>query len=145
DKAQPPTPGGEVGGASTEFATAKDRSMWLKLSDTEKDVDRLAKLDVDKTAKGAMYLEPRTSAWFDGFRGPFVYQDLAGDIVMHARVKGQGKRGARPRRTFSLGGLMARVPDSYEHPHRVSITTGTTDTPAPTHSTSPGDGSSKPK
>lgn len=145
DKAQPPTPGGEVGGASTEFATAKDRSMWLKLSDTEKDVDRLAKLDVDKTAKGAMYLEPRTSAWFDGFRGPFVYQDLAGDIVMHARVKVQGKRGARPRRTFSLGGLMARVPDSYENPNWVSITTGTTDTPGRIESKYTGDGSSKPK
>ncbi|MFG1946041.1 hypothetical protein [Nonomuraea sp. NPDC048826] len=145
DKAQPPTPGGEVGGASTEFATAKDLSMWLKLSEKEKDVDRLAKLDADKTAKGALYLEPRTSAWFDGFRGPFVYQDLAGDIVMHARVKVEGKAGGRPTRKFSLGGLMARVPGSYDNPNWVSITTGMTDKAGRVESKYTLDGSSKPK
>ncbi|GAA4512093.1 MULTISPECIES: hypothetical protein [Nonomuraea] len=145
EKAQPPTPGGEVGGASTEFASAKDLSMWLKLSEKEKDVDRLAKMDVGKTAKGAMYLEPKTSAWFDGFRGPFVYQDLAGDIVMHARVKVEGKSGGKPRRKFSLGGLMARVPDSYDNANWVSITTGTTDRTGRLESKYTRDGSSKPK
>jgi hypothetical protein len=145
DKAQHPTPGGEVGGASTEFATAKDLSMWLKLSDQEKDIDRIAKLDVNKTAKGALYLEPKTSAWFDGFRGPFLYQDLAGDIVMHARIKVEGKRTAKPQRKFSLGGLMARVPQSYESPNWMSITTGTTDRPGRVESKITLAGSSKPR
>ncbi|MCK2213921.1 hypothetical protein MF672_008980 [Actinomadura sp. ATCC 31491] len=124
DRATPPAPGGEVGEASTEFADARDLAMWTKLSDTEKDVDRIAKLDVNKTVKGSLYLEPKTSAWFDGFRGPFLYQDLAGDIVMHARVKVEGKNGGRPKRQFSLGGLMARQPGSYASPNWVSITTG---------------------
>ncbi len=125
--ATPPDPGGEVGGASTEFGAATDLSMWKRLSTTEKDVNRIAKLDVNKTAKGSMYLEPRTSAWFDGFRGPFLYQDLAGDIVMHARVKVEGRRGAKPRRKFSLGGLMAREPNTYASPHWMAVATGTTD------------------
>ncbi|MFD2357428.1 hypothetical protein ACFSTC_61365 [Nonomuraea ferruginea] len=106
EKAQPPTPGGEVGGASTEFASAKDLSMWLKLSEKEKDVDRLAKMDVGKTAKGAMYLEPKTSAWFDGFRGPFVYQDLA-ERHRHAR-QGEG-RGQERRQAQAQ--VLARRPD----------------------------------
>ncbi|MEV0145550.1 hypothetical protein AB0H64_11345 [Nonomuraea sp. NPDC050733] len=124
-RASPPAPGGEVGGASTEFAAATDLAAWVKLSDTEKDVDRIAKLDVNTTVKGSLYLEPKTSTWFDGFRGPFVYQELAGDIVMHARVKVEGKKGAKPKRKFSLGGLMARVPGTYDKPTWMSVTTGT--------------------
>jgi hypothetical protein len=143
--ATPPDPGGEVGGASTEFAAATDLAMWKKLSATEKDVDRIAKLDVNKTAKGSMYLEPKTSAWFDGFRGPFVYQDLAGDIVMHARIKVEGKKGGKPKRKFSLGGLMAREPSTYATPHWMAITTGTTDKTGRLEVKLTKQGSSKPK
>ncbi|MEW9549942.1 hypothetical protein [Nonomuraea sp. NPDC050783] len=145
DRATPPAPGGEVGGASTEFASAADLTMWTKLSDTEKDVDRIAKLDVNKTVKGALYLEPKTSTWFDGFRGPFLYQELAGDIVMHARVKVEGRSGGRPKRTFSLGGLMARQPGSYANPNWVSITTGTGEKSGRIEVKWTENGSSKPK
>ncbi|MGW0802234.1 hypothetical protein [Nonomuraea sp. NPDC002799] len=142
--ATPPRPGGEVGAASTEFAETTDLSMWTKLSKTEKDVDRLSKYDVNKTAKGSMYLEPNTSAWFDGFRGPFVYQELAGDIVMHARVKVEGKKGGLPKRKFSLGGLMARQPGSYAKPNWVSVTTGTAEKSGQVEAKYTADGSSKP-
>ncbi|MEV0590186.1 hypothetical protein [Nonomuraea cavernae] len=145
EAATPPTPGGEVGAASTEFATATDLAMWTKLSEVEKDLDRIAKLDVNKTAKGAMYLEPRTSAWFDGFRGPFVFQELAGDIVMHARVKVEGKAGGAPKRKFSLGGLMARQPGSYAVPNWVSVTTGTADKSSQVEVKYTKEGSSKPQ
>lgn len=145
DRAKPPTPGGEVGGASTEFQNADDLSMWTKLSATEKDIDRIAKLDVNKTAKGALYMEPKTSAWFDGFRGPFVYQELAGDILMYARVKVEGKNGGQPKRKFSLGGLMARQPDSYAKPNWVSVTTGTADKSGQVEVKYTQDGSSKPQ
>ncbi|MGN9843027.1 hypothetical protein ACTMTI_33380 [Nonomuraea sp. H19] len=145
DKATPPAPGGEVGQASTEFANASDLAMWTKLSDTEKDVDRIAKLDVNKTVKGSMYFEPRTSAWFDGFRGPFVYQDLAGDILMHARVKVEGKSGGWPKRKFSLGGLMARQPGSYAKPNWVSVTIGTGEKSGQVEVKYTQDGSSKPQ
>ncbi|WP_336207452.1 hypothetical protein [Nonomuraea sp. LPB2021202275-12-8] len=145
DKATAPEPGGEVGGASTEFASGTELSVWTKLSTTEKDVDRIAELDVDKTAKGAMYLEPRTSAWFDGFRGPFLYQELAGDIVMHARVKVAGRSGGKPKRKFSLGGLMARQPDSYATPNWMSVTTGTADKSGQVEVKYTKDGSSMPQ
>lgn len=144
DNTKPPAPGGEVGEASTEFDAAEDLSAWTKLSTTEKDVDRIAKYDVNKTVKGSMYLEPKTSAWFDGFRGPFVYQDLAGDIVMHARVKVEGKKGGQPKRKFSLGGLMARQPNSYAKPNWVSVTTGTGEKSGQVEVKYTQDGSSKP-
>lgn len=140
-----PAPGGEVGEASTEFDDAADLSMWTKLSDTEKDIDRIAKLDVNETVKGAMYLEPKTSAWFDAFRGPFVYQELAGDIVMYAKVKVTGKKGGQPKRLFSLGGLMAREPGSYANPNWVSITTGTAEKSGQVEVKYTQDGSSKPE
>jgi hypothetical protein len=143
--ATPPAPGGEVGEASTEFDDAGDLSMWTKLSSTEKDIDRLAKFDVNKTVKGSMYLEPKVSAWFDGFRGPFVYQELAGDIVMYARVKVEGRSGGQPKRKFSLGGLMARQPNSYAKPNWVSVTTGTAEKSGQVEVKYTQDGSSKPK
>lgn len=143
--ATPPVPGGEVGEASTEFDDAADLKMWTKLSQAEKDVDRLSTFDVNDTVKGSMYLEPNVSAWFDGFRGPFVYQELAGDIVMHARVKVEGRSGGRPKRKFSLGGLMARQPGSYAKPNWVSVTTGTADKSGQVEAKYTQDGSSKPK
>ncbi|MFI6736075.1 hypothetical protein ACIBI9_24380 [Nonomuraea sp. NPDC050451] len=145
DKATAPEPGGEVGEASTEFQNATDMSMWTKLSETEKDVDRIGKLDINKTVKGSLYLEPRTSAWFDGFRGPFVYQELAGDVLMYARVKVEGKKGGQPKRKFSLGGLMARQPGSYAKPNWVSVTTGTAEQSGKVEVKYTQDGSSKPQ
>ncbi|MEU4225097.1 hypothetical protein AB0F17_12435 [Nonomuraea sp. NPDC026600] len=142
--AAPPAPGGEVGSASDEFAAATGLSVWSKLSDTEKDLDRIAKLDVNTTAKGSLYLEPKVSAWFDGFRGPFVYQELAGNIVMHARLKVEGKKGGKPTRKFSLGGLMARVPNSSAKANWMSVTTGTADESGRLEMTYTKDGSSGP-
>jgi hypothetical protein len=143
--ASPPAPGGEVGSASDEFSAAADLSIWTRLSTAEKDVDRIAKLDVDTTVKGSMYLEPKTSTWFDAFRGPFVYQELAGDIVMYAKVKVEGKKGGQPKRKFSLGGLMARVPGSYAKPNWMSVTTGTADGSGQVEAKYTKDGSSSPK
>ncbi|MFI6600802.1 hypothetical protein ACIBHX_31525 [Nonomuraea sp. NPDC050536] len=142
--AKAPTPGGEVGSASDEFDDPAHMSVWSKLSDTEKDLDRIDKYDIDKTVKGSLYLQPKTSSWFDGFRGPFVYQDLAGDIVMYARVKVTGKQAAKPKRKFSLGGLMARVPNTYAKAGWFSITTGTSDVPSQVEAKITKDGSSKP-
>lgn len=142
---RPPDPGGEVGTASSEFAGTADLSAWSKLSDTEGDLNRIAKLDVNDTAKNALYLEPKTSTWFDGFRGPFVYQELAGDIVMHVRLKVEGKKKDQPERKFSLGGVMLRVPQSNANPNWVSVTTGTGDSAKRVEAKSTLDGSSKPK
>ncbi|MEU7897227.1 hypothetical protein AB0B45_30725 [Nonomuraea sp. NPDC049152] len=140
-----PDPGGEVGSASSEFSSAADLAVWSKLSDTEGDQNRLAKLDVDATAKDALYLEPTTSTWFDGFRGPFVYQELAGDIVLHTRVKVEGRKSGPPRRKFSLGGAMLRVPQSNDRPNWLSVTTGTGDNAERVEMKETANGSSKPK
>ncbi|MFE3452684.1 hypothetical protein ACFXJ8_27545 [Nonomuraea sp. NPDC059194] len=140
-----PDPGGEVGSASSEFASAADLTVWSRLSDTQGDHKRLAKIDVNATAKGALYLEPTTSTWFDGFRGPFVYQELAGDIVLHTRVKVEGRKNGSPRRKFSLGGAMLRVPQSNDKPNWVSVTTGTGDNAGRVELKATLNGSSKPK
>ncbi|MFD1934619.1 MULTISPECIES: hypothetical protein [Nonomuraea] len=140
-----PDPGGEVGSASSEFSSAADLTVWSRLSDTQGDPSRLAKIDVDATAKGALYLEPTTSTWFDAFRGPFVYQELAGDIVLHTRVKVEGKKSGPPLRKFSLGGAMLRVPQSNDRPNWLSITTGTGDKAERVELKETADGSSKPK
>lgn len=142
--ASPPVEGGEVGTASTEFDDASQLAVWSRLSETEQDLDRLAKVDANTTVKGSLYLEPKPSTWFNGFRGPFLYQELAGPIVMHMRVKVDGKRSALPRRKFSLGGAMLRVPGSDAKPNWLSITVGTADRSGQVEVKDTRDGSSKP-
>lgn len=141
--ATPPVEGGEVGSASTEFDDAAQLALWSKLSDTEQDLDRLAKADVNTTVKGSLYLEPKPSTWFDGFRGPFLYQELAGPIAMHMRVKVDGKKSGLPKRKFSLGGAMLRAPGSKDKPNWLSITVGTADSSGQVEVKDTKDGSSK--
>lgn len=141
-EADPPVPGGEVGSASSEFTSTAELPVWLKLSDTEGDLNRLTRLEI---ADGHLTLEPKPSAWFDGFRGPFVYQELAGDIVMHMRVKSEGLKGGSPKQIFSLGGAMVRLPDSDAKPNWLSVTTGTGDVANRVEVKETLDGSSKPE
>ncbi|MEV0586860.1 hypothetical protein [Nonomuraea sp. NPDC050310] len=140
--ATPPDPGGEVGSASGEFESPAEMAVWNRLNLTEGHLNRLSTLEI---TGGQLKLVPKTSTWFDGFRGPLVYQELAGDIVLHTRVKAEGSKGGRPKQKFSLGGAMLRVPGSDAKPNWLSVTVGTGDTPGRVEVKETLNGSSKPQ
>jgi hypothetical protein len=109
---------------SSEFSTADELSKWQTLHDVEGDPDWIGSLDVNSSDPGALYLVPRSCAWFEEHKGVFLHQNLAGDALLHLRLRARGATAEDPVRKFSLGGPMIRVPDQANW---LFITAGTGD------------------
>ena len=62
-------------------------------------------------ADSAFTAVPFASGWFNELRGNFFFKELTGDFVVTAHVNATGRNSIVPSSTFSLGGLMARVPN----------------------------------
>jgi len=99
--------------------------------------NKLKALSVGNTTRGALHLEPYHSAWVRDLNAPFVFKTIQGDFDVRARVRMRGKDGSLPGGTWSLGGLMARVPNGLTaatwEPRRENwhfITTGVGHEPA---------------
>lgn len=80
---------------------------------------------------GTLRLEPFHSAWVRDLQAPFLFRTVAGDFDIRARVRMKGRDGPIAGGTWSLGGLMARVPNGLDssswEPNRENwhfITTG---------------------
>lgn len=72
--------------------------------------DKIKALDVGETTPGALHIEPYHSAWVRDLNAPFLFREVSGDFDVRARVRVRGRDGDIPGGTWSLGGLMARVP-----------------------------------
>lgn len=82
-------------------------------------------------AGGVLRLEPYHSAWVRDLQAPFLYKTIEGDFDIRARVRMKARDGDVPAGTWSLGGLMARLPNGLDaarwEPNRENwhfITTG---------------------
>ncbi|WP_169737219.1 hypothetical protein [Deinococcus pimensis] len=123
---------------SDEFTDAHSLTDWRRADELEGWPSRWKTLDVDTTAPGRLFVEPRTSEWFGDWQAPLLFKPVTGDFVVTARVHARGRATDVPIRSFSLLGLMARSPrtDSAAdwHPGRenwlfVAVGTGDGGTP----------------
>jgi hypothetical protein len=73
--------------------------------------NKIKAMDVGKTIAGALHLEPYHSGWVRDLHAPFLFKTIEGDFDVRARVRVKGLNGDVPGGTWSLGGLMARVPN----------------------------------
>ena len=73
--------------------------------------DKIKALDLGQTTPGALHIEPYHSAWVRDLNAPFLFKDVTGDFDVRARVRVRGRDGAIPGGTWSLGGILARVPN----------------------------------
>lgn len=73
--------------------------------------DKIKHWDVGKTTPGALNLQPQHSAWVRDLNAPFLFRTIAGDFDVRARVRVRGGTQAIAGGTWSLGGLLARVPN----------------------------------
>lgn len=83
---------------------------WTRFDEVFGWPDKIKALDVGETTPGALHIEPYHSAWVRDLNAPFLYRDVAGDFDVRARVRVRGRDSDIPGGTWSLGGLMARVP-----------------------------------
>lgn len=79
--------------------------------------NKIKAIDVGTTTPGALHLEPYHSAWVRDLNAPFLFREVRGDFDVRARVRVRGRDGDIPGGTWSLGGLMARVPNRMSAAH----------------------------
>lgn len=91
-----------------EFEGTALDSSWSRFDQAFGWPDKVKVLSV---TGGVLRLEPRHSAWVRDAQAPFLFKTVTGDFDMRARLRVRGAKGEQPGGTWSLGGLMARVPN----------------------------------
>jgi hypothetical protein len=73
--------------------------------------DMIKAMDVGASVPGALHLQPYDSGWVRDKVAPFLFQTVEGDFDVRARIRVRGAGAPVPGGTWSLGGLMARIPN----------------------------------
>lgn len=109
-----PPPRTDLSVLNDEFDTGQLAAKWTRFDRRFGWPDKLKKIDVGATTKGALHLEPYHGAWVRDLNAPFLFQTIEGDFDVRARVRVRGANSPTPGGTWSLGGLMARVPNHLD-------------------------------
>jgi hypothetical protein len=107
----PPDPNSALTELSDEFDGAGLDPKWVRFDKEFGWPDKLKSLDVGQTTSGALSLQPYDSAWVRDVQAPFLFQRIHGDFDVRARVRVRSSKGPIAAGTWSLGGLMARIPN----------------------------------
>ncbi|HYC75435.1 hypothetical protein [Brevundimonas sp.] len=99
----------ELASFSDEFNSGA-LTGWTRFDEAFGWPDKIKALDVGQTTPGVLHIEPYHSAWVRDLNAPFLFREVTGDFDVRARVRVRGHEGEIPGGTWSLGGLMARVP-----------------------------------
>lgn len=110
--AQPPST--DLSPMSDEFNEPTLSAKWHRYDQRYGWPNKLKKLDLGSSVPGALHLEPYESAWVRDRSAPFFFQTIEGDFDVRARLRVRGAASAAPGGTWSLGGLMARVPNGLD-------------------------------
>lgn len=100
----------DIGLLSDEFE-GPDLVGWSRFDEAFGWANKIKQLDVGRTTPGALHLEPYHSAWVRDRIGPFLFREVRGDFDVRTRIRVSGADGPIPGGTWSLSGLMARVPN----------------------------------
>ena len=106
-----PSPTSELAYLSDEFDGSALDPKWVRFDKEFGWPDKLKSMDVGRTSSGALNLQPFDSAWVRDLQAPFLFQRINGDFDVRARVRVRSSKGPVAAGTWSLGGLMARVPN----------------------------------
>lgn len=125
------TPQPATAALNDEFDAATLAADWRWFHEEGGWPDKVKSLDLGRSTPGALHLEPSHSAWVRDVQAPFLFKPVAGDFDVRARVRVRGRDSELPGGTWSLGGLMARMPNGLTAatwaPHRENwhfVTTG---------------------
>ena len=100
----------EISELNDEFNDSLTLGNWSWYHETEGWPDRIVNVDINTTEPGALFMEPTSSGWYNDLDSPFMFKELEGDFVIHARIKTAGKSSVTPMRTYSLTGIFIRAP-----------------------------------
>ncbi|RJF90340.1 hypothetical protein [Sphingomonas cavernae] len=106
-----PTAQPDISALNDEFDGKALSDGWTQFHDAFGWPNKIKALDIGGTTAGALHLEPHHSAWVRDLNAPFLFKTVEGDFDVRARVRVRGLKGEVSEDTWSLGGLMARVPN----------------------------------
>jgi hypothetical protein len=113
--AQPHRPGApprtDLSQHDDEFSGTGLDAKWSRFDQAYGWPDKLKRVDIGESVKGALHLQPYHAAWVRDLNAPFLFQTIEGDFDVRARVRVRGAAKDVPGGTWSLGGLMARTPN----------------------------------
>ena len=104
----------DIGSLSDEFDGKALDSKWAWFHERYSWPDKRKAFNVGASNAGSLRLEPYHGAWVRDLNAPFLFQNVQGDFDVRARVRVRGAIAASPGGTWSLGGLMARVPNGLD-------------------------------
>lgn len=110
--AQPPRT--DLSAHDDEFNGSSLDPKWTRFDQRYGWPDKLKRIDVGTSVAGALHLQPYHGAWVRDLNAPFLFQTLEGDFDVRARVRVRGAGAPAPGGSWSLGGLMARVPNGLD-------------------------------
>jgi hypothetical protein len=113
-QAPAPPPPADITTLSDEFDGKALSDHWRMFHSVYGWPDKVKAFDVGRTTPGAIHLQPYHSAWVRDLNAPFLFATVEGDFDVRARVRVRGLSGEVPGGTWSLGGLMARVPNGVK-------------------------------
>ena len=101
----------DLAALNEEFDGAALSPDWKLFHEAYGWPNKIKAMDVGRTFAGALHLEPYHSGWVRDLHAPFLFKTIEGDFDVRARVRVKGLEAEVPGGTWSLGGLMARVPN----------------------------------
>lgn len=101
----------DLAALNEEFDRATLSADWKLFHEAYGWPNKIKAMDVGRTTRGALHLEPYHSGWVRDLHAPYLFKTVEGDFDVRARVRVKGLNGDVPGGTWSLGGLMARVPN----------------------------------
>ncbi|MHC4878247.1 MAG: hypothetical protein ACYTGL_17480, partial [Planctomycetota bacterium] len=115
----------EIAPLSDEFDDPNSIAEWQRINEVEGwNADQLQQWNVDQTQPGRMVMQPHTVVWYENWRGPMVFKEVAGDFVFTTEVHigdrddvgGSDLDDIPNDAAYSLGGLMIRTPRDITDP-----------------------------
>jgi len=117
--------GDDIAMLSDEFVDSASISAWQRVNEVENwNADQLQTWNIDQTEPGRMVMAPQTVVWYQSWRGPMAFKEVAGDFVITSEVHitdrddlGDSDADDVPDDAqFSLGCLMIRTPRDIQDP-----------------------------
>lgn len=108
----PSAPVDDLAALSDDFSDPARLSEWQRIYQVEQwGFDQLESIDVGATRAGWLTMLPRTSSWYQDYRGVLAFKSVTGDIVVTTHVLATNRAGTgAPGRLYSLAGIMVRAP-----------------------------------
>lgn len=101
----------DLAGLDDDFEARDGLGGWTAFHAAFGWPDKVRSLDVGRSTAGVLTLRPQHSAWVRDLNAPFLFQTVTGDFDVRARVRVRGESTDIAGGTWSLGGLLARVPN----------------------------------